>query len=75
MTTPTRLMDETTPMQRRRYDLGAATAGLVFIGAGAAFLLDRLDAIHLREGAVLPAVVVGLGLALVMSSIQRHRGE
>lgn len=75
MTTPPLPPDEVASAPRRRYDLGAGTAGLVFIAAGAAFLLDRLEAIQLREGAVLPAVVVGLGLALVMSSIQRHRGE
>lgn len=75
MTTPTPLVDETATVRQRRYDLGTATAGLVFIAAGAAFLLDRLAAIQIREGAVLPAVVVGLGLALVMSSMQRHRGE
>jgi hypothetical protein len=58
-----------------RYDAGTALAGLVFAVAGAAFLLDRLHAIELPQGVVLPAVVVGLGFALVVSSIQRHRGE
>ncbi len=74
MTTVTPIHDPTIP-GARRYDMGAAAAGLVFMGAGAAFLLDRLEAIAIREGIVLPAVVVGLGLALVISSIQRHRGE
>ncbi len=59
----------------RQYDVGAALAGLVFAAAGSAFLLDRLEAIELRSGVALPAVLVGLGLALVTSSIQRHRGE
>ncbi len=63
------------PVPERHYDVGAALAGLVFATAGAAFLLDRLEAIDLREGIVLPAVLVGLGLALVTGSIQRHRGE
>ncbi len=63
------------PSPRPRYDVGAGTAGLVFITAGTAFLLDRLGTIRIEEGAVLPAVVVGLGLALVISSMQRHRGE
>ncbi len=63
------------PSPARHYDIGAALAGLVFAAAGAAFMLERLQAIELREGVVLPAVVVGLGFALVISSIQRHRGE
>lgn len=58
----------------RTYDVGMALAGLIFAGAGTAFLLDRLDALELREGVMLPAVVLGLGLSLVLSSIQRHRG-
>ena len=61
--------------RRRRYDFGTALAGLVFIAAGVMFLLDRLGNIELRSGAILPAVIVGLGLALVVSSLQRHRGE
>lgn len=67
--------DPASMVQARQYDIGAALAGLVFAGAGTAFLLDRLNALELREGVMLPAVVVGLGLSLVMSSIQRHRGE
>lgn len=68
--------DATPPLDvRRRYDFGVALAGLVFAVAGAVFLLDRLDVIEPRSGVVLPAVVVGLGLSLVLSSVQRHRGE
>ncbi len=67
--------DTASPTARRRhYDLGAAFAGLVFAAAGAAFLLARLDVIDLRSGVVLPAVLVGLGLALVAGS-RSHRGE
>ena len=75
MTAPPTMVEERDSPRRPRYDLGAGTAGLVFVAAGLAFLLDRIEAIQIREGAVLPAVVVGLGLALVISSIQRHRGE
>jgi hypothetical protein len=56
----------------RGYDLGAAAAGIVFVAAGLAFLLDRLGAIEIPNGVVLPGVIVGLGLALVVSSMQRR---
>lgn len=65
----------TSPSRRRRYDFGMALAGLVFVAAGTVFLLDRLEVIDLRPGIALPAVLVGLGCSLVLSSIQRHRGE
>ena len=74
-------MNEATPPlappveARRHYDFGTALAGLVFGTTGVLFLLDRLDTIVLRPGVVLPAAVVGLGFALVVSSVQRHRGE
>jgi hypothetical protein len=57
------------------YDLGSALAGVVFAAAGVAFILGRLEVIELRQAIVLPAVIVGLGAALVLGSIQRHRGE
>ena len=60
---------------RRRYNLGTALAGLVFIVAGVVFLLDNLETIAVRSEVILPAVVVGLGLALVVNSLQRNRGE
>jgi hypothetical protein len=44
----------------------------VFVAAGLAFLLDRLGAIEIPNGVVLPGVIVGLGLALVVSSMQRR---
>ena len=60
---------------RRGYNLGMALAGLVFIVAGVVFLLDNVEANAVRSEVILPAVVVGLGLALVASSLQRSRGE
>jgi hypothetical protein len=63
------------PITRGRYDAGTALAGLVFVASGVFFLLDRLEVVVLRPGVVLPAVVVGLGCALIVSSLQRHRGE
>ena len=60
---------------RRGLNLGTALAGLVFIAAGVVFLLDNIEAIAVRSEVILPAVVVGLGLALVVSSLQRRRVE
>ena len=68
-------MNDATPAPpRRRYDVGTALAGLVFIVAGLVFLLDHLETIAVRSEVILPAVVVGLGLSLVMSSLLRQRG-
>ena len=67
--------DTSAPAARGHYDFGTALAGLVFVATGVLFLLDRMEAIELRSGVILPAVVVGLGFALVLSSVQRHRGE
>ena len=69
-------MNETTipGPPRRRYNFGTALAGLVFIVAGGVFLLDNLETIDVRSEVILPAVIVGLGLALVVSSLQRQRG-
>jgi hypothetical protein len=69
-------MNEPTPSPeaRRRYDFGAAFAGLVFGVTGVVLLLTRLGTIEIRTDAVLPAVVVGLGFALVLSSVTRPRG-
>ena len=64
------MSDATVPRPpRRRYNFGMALAGLVFIAAGLAFLLDVIETIDLRTEVILPAVVVGLGLALVVSSL------
>lgn len=57
------------------YDLGTALAGVVFAGAGVVFILGRLEVIEVQQAVVLPSVIVGLGAALVLGSIQRHRGE
>jgi hypothetical protein len=60
-------------MNTRSYDLGVALAGIVFVIAGVLFLLEQLDGIELRPELVLPGVTIGLGAALVVSSLQRHR--
>jgi hypothetical protein len=60
---------------RRLYNFGMALAGLVFIVAGLVFLLDNIEIIAVRSEVILPAVVLGLGLSLVVSSLQRHRAE
>ena len=68
------MTDSTIPAPpRRRYNLGSALAGLVFILAGCVFLLDNLETIDVRSEVILPAVIVGLGLALVVGSLQRQR--
>ena len=56
----------------RRYDVGAAIAGMVFLAAGGVFLAESLGAIVIRDGVVLPAVVIGLGVALVAGAFRRR---
>lgn len=55
---------------------GAALCGLVFIALGALFFLEAVDAIDLELDLLLPAAVIVLGLAVVLSAAwPRRRGS
>lgn len=55
-----------------QFNLGAALAGLTFIGVGVLFLLDELGAIVVRTEIVIPAVVIALGLAAILGAVTRR---
>lgn len=44
----------------------ALVAGIFFIGAGVAFLLERLDVWQLELRTLAPALLIALGLAVVL---------
>ncbi|HEY5879462.1 MAG TPA: hypothetical protein VIU11_11155 [Nakamurella sp.] len=61
------------------HDTGAPVAlgfGLFFVLAGIALVLQELELLVLRWTYVLPAIVMAVGLALLMSGItQAHRAH
>ncbi len=58
-------------MDRRETNRSALAAGIFFILAGTAFLLDRLGVIDLRARYLLPATLIGLGLVMVLGDRSR----
>ena len=56
-------------MNERRFDISAFVAGLVFIGIGVAFLLDRLDVWDLQMDLLLPLTVIGMGAAVLLGAV------
>ena len=56
-------------------DSTSLVAGLVLIGLGGLFLLDRLDALDLRFGYLWPALLAALGAILLASGLARDGGE
>lgn len=52
----------------------AVVWGVFFIGAGIAFLLDRLDVWTLRARYVLPVLLIVLGAAILLSGRGWVRG-
>lgn len=57
----------------RRVDGPSLVTGLVLIGLGGLFLLDRLEALDLRFGYLWPALLAGLGAILLASGLRRER--
>lgn len=57
----------------RRVDGPSLVAGLVLIGLGGLFLLDRLEVLDLRFGYLWPALLAGLGAILLASGLRRER--
>lgn len=56
-----------------RIDLSSVVMGLLFIGLGTAFLLDRLDVVTLDFAVVWPVVLIGLGLSVLVGAARRAR--
>lgn len=56
-----------------RVDLSSVVMGLLFIGLGTAFLLDRLEVVTLDFAVVWPVVLIGLGLSVLMGAARRTR--
>jgi hypothetical protein len=55
-------------------DLTSLIAGLLFVGLGALFLSDRAGLFELEARWVWPALLIGLGIALLASGRSSHEG-
>ena len=55
----------------RRVDGASLAAGLVLIGLGGLFLLDRVEALDLRFGYLWPALLAAVGAILLASGLSR----
>jgi Domain of unknown function (DUF5668) len=55
----------------RKLDWTSLAAGLVLIGLGGLFLLDRLEALDLRFGYLWPALLAAVGAILLASGLSR----
>ena len=62
-------------MADRRTNTASLAFGLLFIAAGVVFLLDRLGVIDLRPRYLLPAFLIGIGLAIVLGGRSRRGGS
>jgi hypothetical protein len=56
----------------RPVDWTSLAAGLVLIGLGSLFLLDRVETIDLRFGYLWPALLAALGAILLVSGLSRR---
>ena len=52
-----------------KYHLGTMIAGLFFMIMGSLFLLDELNVIDLQAKVIWPAMLIGLGAAVVAGSL------
>ena len=59
-------------MSEQTFHPTAAFIGLIFIVLGVVFLLDQLDVIALQARYIVPAMVIGLGLAIMAGSLTRR---
>jgi hypothetical protein len=50
----------------------AIVAGIVFVLAGIAFLLEQLDVWNLEAKTLAPALLIGLGLAIIVGGRARR---
>jgi hypothetical protein len=58
----------------RTIDWTSLAAGLVLIGLGGLFLLDRVESIDLRFGYFWPSVLAALGAILLAAGLSRRDG-
>lgn len=56
----------------RTLDWTSLAAGLVLIGLGGLFLLDRVQALDLRFGYLWPALLAALGAILLAAGLSRR---
>jgi Domain of unknown function (DUF5668) len=56
----------------RRIDWASLTAGLVLIGLGVLFLLDRLETLDLRFGYLWPALLAAVGAIVLAVGLSRR---
>ncbi|MEX1022023.1 MAG: DUF5668 domain-containing protein [Dehalococcoidia bacterium] len=59
----------------RRFDVGAALAGLVFVVLGVLFLLEALEVANFRFEVVLPVIVIALGVAAIVGALVGGRRD
>jgi hypothetical protein len=58
---------------RRNFDRSGLTAGLIFVGLGVVFLLDRLGLLSLAGQYLWPILLIVLGIVVLLSESNRRR--
>jgi cell wall-active antibiotic response 4TMS protein YvqF len=58
---------------RRNFDRSGLTAGLIFVGLGLLFLLDRLGLLSLAGQYLWPLLLIVLGIVVLLSESNRRR--
>lgn len=61
------------PPERREPHLPSLVVGIGLIAIGAGLLLDALDVIGIAAGAIWPALLALIGVALLAGGVQQHR--
>jgi hypothetical protein len=59
-------------VRTRTFDWTSLAAGLVLIGLGGLFLLDRVGALDLRFGYLWPALLAAVGAILLVGGLTRR---
>jgi cell wall-active antibiotic response 4TMS protein YvqF len=58
---------------RRSFDRSGLSAGLIFVGLGVVFLLDRLGLLSLAGQYLWPILLIVLGIVVLLSESSRRR--